>query len=265
MNMNLNTNEILTTTEYDMFRKISNRKITENPKLEEELLSEGQRQPILVNEKMEVIDGQHRLYYLRKHRKPVRYIIDPTANFKTVISMNTSAVNCALQDYVYSFALEGDPEFVKLAKFLDENELLSDKMVIVAGSGRRDGTAAHVVKKLKKGDYVFSNEKQLREFCKFYERVLNETKLPNKPFLQSVLWTLYTTSVFDENRMLTQLKKSDLTSEDIEGFAKKKLLLTFLELYNGRWSDDHPSLIQYFINRKGSLTIPSLPKQDEDN
>lgn len=34
MNMNLNTNEILTTTEYDMFRKISNRKITENPKLE---------------------------------------------------------------------------------------------------------------------------------------------------------------------------------------------------------------------------------------
>lgn len=51
MNMNLNTNEILTTTEYDMFRKISNRKITENPKLEEELLSEGQRQPILVNEK----------------------------------------------------------------------------------------------------------------------------------------------------------------------------------------------------------------------
>ncbi|WP_225208656.1 hypothetical protein [Streptococcus pneumoniae] len=76
---------------------------------------------------------------------------------------------------------------------------------------------------------------------------------------------MYTTSVFDENRMLTQLKKSDLTSEDIEGFAKKKLLLTFLELYNGRWSDDHPSLIQYFINRKGSLTIPSLPKQDEDN
>lgn len=65
--------------------------------------------------------------------------------------------------------------------------------------------------------------------------------------------------------MLTQLKKSDLTSETIEGFSKKKLLLTFLETYNGRWSDDHPSLIQYFINRKGSLTIPSLPKQDEDN
>lgn len=57
MNMNLNTNEILTTTEYDMFRKISNRKITENPKLEEELLSEGQRQPILVNEKWKLSTG----------------------------------------------------------------------------------------------------------------------------------------------------------------------------------------------------------------
>lgn len=265
MNTTSNSNKILTTTDYDMFRKISNRKITENPKLEEELLSEGQRQPILVNGKMEVIDGQHRLYYLRKHRKPVRFIIDPTANFKTVISMNTSAVNWALQDYVYSFSLEGDPEFIKLAKFLEENELLSDRMVIIAGSGRRDGTATVVIKKLKKGDYVFSNEKQLREFCKFYERVLNETKLPNKPFLQSVLWTLYTTSVFDENRMLMQLKKSDLTAEAIEGFSKKKLLLTFLETYNGRWSDDHPSLIQYFINRKGALTIPSLPRQDEDN
>ena len=65
MNTTSNSNEILTTTDYDMFRKISNRKITENPKLEEELLSEGQRQPILVNGKMEVIVGQHRLYYLR--------------------------------------------------------------------------------------------------------------------------------------------------------------------------------------------------------
>lgn len=34
MNTTSNSNEILTTIDYDMFRKISNRKITENPKLE---------------------------------------------------------------------------------------------------------------------------------------------------------------------------------------------------------------------------------------
>ena len=53
-----------------------------------------------------------------------------------------------------------------------------------------------------------------------------------------------------------------MNSETIEGYSKKRLLLLFLETYNGRWSDDHPSVIQYFINRKGALVIPSLPKQD---
>ena len=262
MKSNETSNEILITTDYGIFSKLSNRKITENSKLEDELLSQGQRQPILVNDKLQVIDGQHRLYYLKKHRKPVRYIIDPTADFKTVISMNTSAVNWLLRDYVYSYSLEGDTEFIKLMNFLEENDLLSDKMVITAGAGRRDGTGTIVISKLKDGDYIFSNEKQLRSFCKFYERVLSETKLPNKPFLQSVLWTLYTTSVFSEDRMLSQLKKSNVNSETIEGYSKKRLLLLFLETYNGRWSDDHPSVIQYFINRKGALVIPSLPKQD---
>lgn len=262
MKTNNTANKILTTTEYDIFSKLSNRKITENKKLEDELLSQGQRQPILVNDKLQVIDGQHRLYYLKKHRKPVQYIIDPTADFQTVISMNTSAVNWSLRDYVYSYSLEGDPEFIKLMNFLEENDLLSDKMVIAAGSGRRDGTASMVVKNLKEGIYVFSNEQQLRRFCKFYELMLSETQLPNKPFLQSVLWTLYTTPVFNENRMISQLKKSNITGETIEGYSKKSLLLLFLETYNGRWNDDHPNLIQYYINRKKSLTIPSLPKQD---
>ncbi|HEM5056914.1 TPA: ParB N-terminal domain-containing protein, partial [Streptococcus suis] len=152
MKSNETSNEILITTDYSIFSKLSNRKITENSKLEDELLSQGQRQPILVNDKLQVIDGQHRLYYLKKHRKPVRYIIDPTADFKTVISMNTSAVNWGLRDYVYSYSLEGDTEFIKLMNFLEENDLLSDKMVITAGAGRRDGTGTQVITRLKDGD-----------------------------------------------------------------------------------------------------------------
>lgn len=258
----MNNNEILVTNNYDMFSKISNRKITSNRKLEEELLAEGQRQPILVNSKFQVIDGQHRLYYLKKHRKPVRYIIDPTADFRTVISMNTSAVNWSLRDYVDAYAIEGDKEFIELSKFLEENDILSDQMVIAAGAGRRRGTATQVIKKLKEGEYIFSNKEQLISFIRFYERLLSETKLPNKPILQSVLWTMYTTSVFDEERMISQLKKRNLEQEDIEGYKENKILVMFLELYNGRLNDDHPSLIQYYTNRKGSLVIPSLPVQD---
>lgn len=262
MNTSNQANEILTTTDYSIFSKLSNRRISPNKKLEEELLAEGQRQPILVNDKLQVIDGQHRLFYLQKHRKPVRYIIDPTANFRTVISMNTSAVNWSLRDYIHSYALEGDPEFIKLTRFLEEIDLLSDQMVVTAGAGRRRGTSSKIVDNLKEGNYVFSNEKQLRAFCKFYEMVLSETKLPNKPILQSCIWTLYTTSVFDEERMLSQLKKTNFSDEDIAGFSHKKLLLALLETYNGRWSDDHPSVIQYYTNRKNALVIPSLPIQD---
>lgn len=254
--------QIYTTTDYDKFSKISNRQVVENKKLERELLEIGQRSPIIVNKKLQVIDGQHRLMYLKKHGKPVNYIIDADADFKTVISMNTSAVNWSLRDYIDAYAYEGDPEFVKLHKFIEKNTLLSDKMIVTAGASRRDGTASKVISRLREGEYVFSNEKQLVDFCNFYETLLSKTNLPNKPFLQSTLWTLFTTSVFDKTRMINQLKKYNLKNEDIEGYSKKNILMRFLEIYNGRWSDEHPNCIQYYTNRKGTLVIPSLPKQN---
>lgn len=253
--------QVYQTTNYALFSKTDNRSVTHNKKLEIELLTHGQRQPIIVNGNFEVIDGQHRLYYLQKNGKPVKYIIDPDADFGTIISMNTSAKNWSLQDFIIAYANKGVSTFIELNNFIATHPLLSVNTIVVAGSSRRIGTFSNVLKKLKDGQYDFSNKQQLTDFYNFYENVLEKTLLPNKPILQSALWTLFTAEVFDEKRMLQQMSKINISSEFIEGYSEKMILVKFLELYNGRWSDDNPKTIQYYTNRKGALVIPGAMKK----
>lgn|SRR5690348_11281865 len=75
---NLNENKILTTKLYDDFKSIiGNRNININHlnKLKESLKEKDLKIPIIVNEKLEVIDGQHRLQARRELNLPVYYII----------------------------------------------------------------------------------------------------------------------------------------------------------------------------------------------
>ncbi|HEL1765711.1 TPA: ParB N-terminal domain-containing protein [Streptococcus suis] len=254
-------NQVYETTDYSLFTKTDNRDVVPNRKLELELLTHGQRQPIIVNEKMEIIDGQHRFYHLKKNGMSIKYIVDANASFETIISMNTSAKNWSLNDFINAYANKGKPSFIDLNNFIKEHPLLSINTIVVAGAARRSGTHSNVVAKLKNGQYDFINKKQLKEFYDFFETVIITTSLPNKPFLQSALWTIFTVENFDKNRMLKQLKKNNITAESIEGYAPKKILVTLLETYNGRWNDDNPKTIQYYTNRKGALIIPQVTKK----
>lgn len=72
---------------------------------------------------------------------------------------------------------------------------------------------------------MYFQMKTVKNF-KFYERVLNETKLTN--YFTICFMDFVITSVFDEARMLTQLKKSN--DVRYRRILQEKLLLTFKSL-----------------------------------
>jgi hypothetical protein len=84
----------------------------------------GQRDPIKINKKWEIIDGQHRLKAaIEGGMDAVMVLMQENATIDDVIVMNTSQKKWAWQDYLRTHSHESRPnhkEYRKLQKFMDD-------------------------------------------------------------------------------------------------------------------------------------------------
>lgn len=110
--------DVYTTKNYDIFKRlVGNRDIPEMriSKIVNSIQEIGWvRNPIVVNEKMEVIDGQGRLTALQRLGLPVEYIIAPGAGSEECIRMNMDMVNWKQPDFIKSYAEQGNPNYQRL-------------------------------------------------------------------------------------------------------------------------------------------------------
>jgi len=77
--------------------------------------------PILVNEKMEVIDGQHRLMAAQEAESFVYYIIVKGYTLSEVHTLNLNQKNWSKSDYMEGYANMGVQSYVKLKEFTLKN------------------------------------------------------------------------------------------------------------------------------------------------
>ena len=126
---------VLSTTKYDMFKSIdSNRGVID--KHVDQLVASIQENgslmlPIIVNEKGEVIDGQHRLHAYSRLELPVPYIVADGYGIDQVKVLNINQKNWSLTDYIKSWATRGNEEYVKLLKFMDDYKLGTDVSIAI--------------------------------------------------------------------------------------------------------------------------------------
>lgn len=109
--------EVKTTTNYDQFkilngnRDLDQRHINRLTRAVQLKPNSLQYSPILVNKRMEIIDGQHRFEVSKTLGLPIYYIISDDANMEDVIAMNTNAQNWNAYDFAKSYAAIGRPEY----------------------------------------------------------------------------------------------------------------------------------------------------------
>lgn len=120
------TNTTLSTTDYSLFSFIdANRKVvnTHVNKLKDSIEESGnftEVVPILVNGRMEIIDGQHRFTALKELGLPVHYTIVEGTNAHTARTMNAFQRNWMPMDYLESYASEGIQSYVKLKQLTED-------------------------------------------------------------------------------------------------------------------------------------------------
>lgn len=98
--------KILSTYKYNSFQFIDgNRNIDHDDKIEKSIRSSGLLiQPILVNEKMEIIEGQNRFQACKNLGLPIYYVVQENIGLDEVKSLNSASKNWTTRNYVHSYA-----------------------------------------------------------------------------------------------------------------------------------------------------------------
>ena len=100
--------------DYTVFKKLKdNRKVTKGrvDKLVQSLSEKEIMNPIVVNDKMEIIDGQGRFEAKKRLGTPIRYVIEPNADIEDCRRMNRFNSKWCFDDYVESYAEEGNENY----------------------------------------------------------------------------------------------------------------------------------------------------------
>ena len=152
--------EIYRTTNYDIFKKLEgNRDLIKDDRIIKSIKNIGYiDNPIIVNEKLEVIDGQNRLEALKKLGLPVEYHIVNGIGIKEARQLNIGQKNWTPLDYTKSNADSGVESYVKLLKFYDESRIEISALIQMSKSivGRRGG----ISDLFKTGGYIMSKQEE---------------------------------------------------------------------------------------------------------
>jgi hypothetical protein len=151
-------NVVFKTANLDQFTNISGNRVP-NPahikRLVESINKYGVLcNPILVNEKMQVIDGQHRLMACRETQSEVYYIILPGYNLDEVHTLNLNQKNWSKKDFMFGYANMGIQSYMNLANFTNLNNDFTFNDCVALCSNVSSATAQSM-KHLKPSTQIF--------------------------------------------------------------------------------------------------------------
>jgi hypothetical protein len=112
--------QVQTTTNYNLFKTLEGNRQTN--KLHLRRLKKSMSElclvsPIVVNEDMYVIDGQHRLVCLTELELPVHYIVCEGYGLKEVQVLNVNSKNWSSQDYMNGYCEVGLKDYITYREF----------------------------------------------------------------------------------------------------------------------------------------------------
>lgn len=135
---------VFETYDYQKFKKLEgNRSVLETRKkrIEKSVNEHGQRfNPILVNEKFEVVEGQGRLEVFHAKNMPIQYIVHDGLTLDDCVVFNSTNTSWTLQDYIDSFIAQGNENYIRLNNLIKAHKQIPINAVMFAVTGMTGGS-----------------------------------------------------------------------------------------------------------------------------
>ena len=159
------------TSNYGMFGFLKQNRPIDDKKVEELVESIKQcnllhLRPINVTNKLEVIDGQHRLKAAERLRVPIYYTKSEVRGSGTEEIILLQIQNrWGHKDFIHCFAEDGNENYIKLSKFMEKHHLSTKQVLILLDFNTRDKKS---IQALKQGKFEFPKDEK-----KYVERLNN--------------------------------------------------------------------------------------------
>lgn len=164
-------------------------------------------QPILVNEKYEIIDGQHRFVAASELGLPIHYTQVYGLDISTARDMNVMQRRWGVDDYAYSYAKAGNVHYKAFNEYRREYPSMSASVLQTILAGQTNDLYGD----FRKGDFVVKRDEEdtrwiLEQLDTIKEVTMNEMPI-SKPFVVG---------------FLTALSKEDFQPEEFMRNLKRK-------------------------------------------
>jgi len=162
-----NNSKVYSTTEYSKFKKLrGNRAINELHvrRLVEAIKEKDLQIPIIVDEDMNVLDGQHRLDAYKIVGNPIFYIVKNKFDLQDVRNVNSVARKWTLTEYLMSYCKLGKKDYQLLEWFHRTYEFgIAECVAMLNGKGYIN---VAILKEFRKGDFVIDDLEQGKTWAK---------------------------------------------------------------------------------------------------
>jgi hypothetical protein len=164
--------------------------------MEEQLLIS----PIIVNEKYQVIDGQHRLQVSSELNLPVRYIVCDGYGLSEVHRLNENSKNWAMRDFIDGYAELGNKEYIYLLDFMERNDIgLSASLALLSNDN------GHKTKSVKDGTFKVEYKKRGDIVADWVNIIKNYNDRATTQIFVRALVKLYNNSEFEFSQLISKI------------------------------------------------------------
>lgn len=155
--------QIVKTTDYSSFKLIlSNREVDANHvrKLVKSITRKNLLfiRPLIVNDKMQLIDGQHRLAAAKEIKAEVYYLKVEGLTKADIAVLNTAQKNWTGSDFINFYAVEGNEHYKNLAALIDKYYWIKPSALVRIACGDSG-------RKVKDGGAKIADLKDTHRFC----------------------------------------------------------------------------------------------------
>ena len=123
-------------------------------------------QPILVNNKMEIVDGQNRFLACKDLGLPIHFIVSDTIKIFAAADINRASKNWSAADYAEHFAKRGREPYIRL---IDLCAKYNQRLSVVQQFGKMSNAVNSHSENVKSGNFQFRDDVNIDEFLTHIE------------------------------------------------------------------------------------------------
>lgn len=166
----------------------------------------AEAQPILVNEKFQIIDGQHRFEAEKLLNLPVYYSVVPGIGIETARYLNVMQKQWRPRDYAKSYAVTGNENYKIYLEAVDDFGLPHVVILRALGNYYSGEDRGRLGYDFKEGRFVVKNKDEAYEHMAHINELATIMKIPPISPLCHALLKVFSTPDFSYERLLEKLR-----------------------------------------------------------